>query len=69
VQKGPIDQLDKNAAVLHGLDRIGDLEQLAGGFFWIGIGPVSGEFHRVVGSEFRGAPLTDITIRVASRQR
>ena len=30
-QKRPVDQLDKDATFLHRLDRIGDLDQLAGG--------------------------------------
>ena len=44
VQEWPVDQLDP--AVLHGLDAAGDLKDLAGGLFGIGVGSVSGEFHR-----------------------
>jgi hypothetical protein len=29
VEEWPVDQLDTDAAVLHGLDRVGDLHQLA----------------------------------------
>ena len=43
-QERPVDHLDVDPAVLHGLDAIGDLQQLAGGLFGIGLGPVSGEF-------------------------
>ena len=44
VQKRPVDQFDIDAAVLHRLDRIGDLDQLAGGFLRIGVGAVGGVF-------------------------
>jgi hypothetical protein len=39
-----------NAAVLHGLDRVGDLDQLARGCFRIGVGAVVGEFQSNVSS-------------------
>jgi len=32
VQKRPIDLLDMDATVLNGFGRVGDLDQLAGGF-------------------------------------
>ena len=45
-QKRPVDQFDLDAAVVHHLDRVCDLKQLAGGFVWIAVGAFSGEFHR-----------------------
>jgi hypothetical protein len=45
LQERPVDQLDMDAAVLHGLDRVGDLHQLARGGFWIGVGAGLDEFH------------------------
>ena len=36
-QESPVDLLDVDAAVLHGLDAIGDLKELAGGSFGIGV--------------------------------
>jgi hypothetical protein len=47
-QERPIDQLDMDAAVLHRLDGISDLHQLARGGFRIGEGAGLDEFrHRV----------------------
>jgi hypothetical protein len=40
-----VDQLDINAVVLHRLDRISDLDQLAGGLLRVGIGAGDGEFR------------------------
>ena len=37
-QERPVDPLDVDPAVLHALDGVGDLQQLAGGF--LGIGPL-----------------------------
>jgi hypothetical protein len=37
-KKWPIDQFDEDPAVLHGFDSIGDLDQLAGCRFRVGIG-------------------------------
>jgi hypothetical protein len=37
-EKRPVDQFDVDATVLHRLDRIGDLDQLAGGLFRIRVG-------------------------------
>jgi hypothetical protein len=44
-EEGAVDPLDVNAAVLHRLDRVGDLDQLAGG--GVGVNEVVGfdEFH------------------------
>jgi hypothetical protein len=39
----PFDQV--RPAVLHGPDRIGDFDQLAGGYFRIGVGALGGELH------------------------
>jgi hypothetical protein len=47
LREGRVDQLDVDPAVLHGLGSVGDLKQLAGGLFGMGVGPVRGEFHRV----------------------
>src|SRR5471030_1225781 len=47
-QKRPVDQLDEDAAVLCRLNRIGDLDQLAGGLFRIGKGSIGGIFHEPV---------------------
>jgi hypothetical protein len=38
MQQRPVDQLDMDAAVLHGLDGVGDFHQLARGGFCIGEG-------------------------------
>ena len=54
VQEWPVDQLDP--AVLHGLDAAGDLKDLAGGLFGIGVGSVSGEFHMPSSSSRMGRP-------------
>ena len=45
IQKRPVDLLDMDAAVLHGLGCVGDLDEFAGGFFGVGIGSIGGEFH------------------------
>jgi len=44
-QHRAIEQLDMDATILHGFDRIGDLDQLAGGGFGVRVGTSSGEFH------------------------
>ena len=44
-QERPVDQLDVDLTVLHGLDAVGDLQQLTSCLFGIGVRPVSGEFH------------------------
>jgi hypothetical protein len=43
-QKRPVDQLDKDATVANSFDRIGDLDQLAGGLFEIGVGRSTANF-------------------------
>jgi len=48
MQKRPVDQLDKDATFLRWLNRIGDLDELAGGFFWIAVRAIGGEFHQPV---------------------
>jgi hypothetical protein len=45
-----IDQLDVDPAVLHWLDRAGDLDQLAGGDIRIGEGAGLDKFHAALGS-------------------
>ena len=40
-QERPVDLLDMDAAVLRGLDAVGDLQDLAGRFFGIGVRSVS----------------------------
>jgi hypothetical protein len=45
-QHWPIDQLNVDTAILHRLDRIGDLDKFSGGGFRVGIGSAGGEFHR-----------------------
>ena len=55
IQKRRVDQLDVDTAVLNGLDRIGDLDQLAGGLLRIGVGAIRGEFHGHAGIEARDA--------------
>jgi hypothetical protein len=40
-----IDLLDIDAAVLHRLDAVGYLQQLAGGLLGVGVGSRGGEFH------------------------
>ena len=47
-EKRPVDQFDEDPAVLCRLDRVGDLDQLARGFFWIALGAIGGEFHQPV---------------------
>lgn len=38
----------KIRAVLHRFDRVGDLDQLAGGDFRVGVGAGLGEFHFMI---------------------
>jgi hypothetical protein len=40
-----VDQLNVDAAVLHGFDRVHDFHDIAGYRFWICIGPRFNEFH------------------------
>ena len=47
VQEWPIDQLDVDPTFLAGLNAVGDLNNLAGGFLGIGIRPVRDELHDV----------------------
>jgi hypothetical protein len=47
-KKRPVDQLYIDATVLHRLDGIGDLDQLAGGFFRVGVRAINGEFHQAI---------------------
>jgi hypothetical protein len=44
-QKRSVDQLDMYPAVLLRLDGIGDVDQLAGGDFGVGVGAFGGEFR------------------------
>ena len=44
-QERPVDLLDMDAAVLHPLDGVGQLDQLAGGGFGIGEGTIRDELH------------------------
>jgi hypothetical protein len=55
IQKRRVDQLDIDAAVLHRLDRVCDLDQLAGSLFRVGVRAISANFIRLfpVGSGFR----------------
>jgi hypothetical protein len=55
VQEWPVDQLDMDAAVLHGLDGAGDLHQLAGGGFRIGEGTERDVLHFCPASNFLAA--------------
>jgi hypothetical protein len=48
LEERSVDLLYMKPAILHGLDRVGDLDQLAGGFLWLGIAALSGEFHQAV---------------------
>ena len=48
LEERSVDLLYMKPAILHGLDRVGDLDQLAGGFLWVGIAALSGEFHQAV---------------------
>jgi hypothetical protein len=45
LQKRPVDLLNVDAAVLHRLDGVGDLHQLARGDLQIGEGAIGDEFH------------------------
>jgi hypothetical protein len=45
VEKRRVDLLDMDTAILHRLDRAGDLDQFAGGFFRVGVDTGFGEFH------------------------
>ena len=56
-QKRPVDELDVDATILHGFNRVGELDQLAGGDFRISIGANSGEFHGLV--RLRNGPIED----------
>jgi hypothetical protein len=47
LQKCPVDLLDVDAAVLDGLGRVGDLQQLTGGLFGVGERAVSGVLHAI----------------------
>jgi hypothetical protein len=38
--------------ILRCLDRVSDLDQLAGGFFRVGVGPVSSKFHQAISTRF-----------------
>jgi hypothetical protein len=55
VQEWPVDLLDVDAAILHGLDGAGDLHQLAGGGFRIGEGTERDLFHFCPASNFLAA--------------
>jgi hypothetical protein len=46
-QHRTVEQLDMDAAVLDGFDRIGEFDQLARGGFRVGVGASGGEFHGV----------------------
>src|ERR1700681_4324440 len=46
-QKRPVDLLNVDPAVLDRLDRVGDLKQLARGFFRVGERSLGGIFHRL----------------------
>ena len=46
LQKRPVDLFDVDAAVLDGFGRVGDLDQLAGGFLGISEGSIGGVFIR-----------------------
>jgi hypothetical protein len=52
-QKRRVDQFDVNAAVLNGFNRVGDLDQLAGGFFRVGVGAIRGKFHQAISMRAR----------------
>jgi hypothetical protein len=41
-----VDQLNMDATILHGFDRIGDFNQLAGGGFRVSVGARGGEFRQ-----------------------
>jgi hypothetical protein len=45
IQERSVDQLDMYPAVLLRLDGIGDVDQLAGGDFGVGVGAFGGEFR------------------------
>jgi hypothetical protein len=45
VQKRRVDFLNMDTAVLHRLDRAGDLDQFAGGCFKVGVDTGFGELH------------------------
>ena len=55
-QKRPVDLLDMDAAVLHGLRAVGDLRDLAGWLIGIGVRSVRGEFHMPSLSSRMGRP-------------
>ncbi len=44
-QEWPVDLLDIDSAVLDGLERVGELEQFAGGDFRVGEGTGRDKFH------------------------
>jgi hypothetical protein len=44
-QHRPVEQFDVDPAILDGLGRIGDLDQVARRGLRIGVGTVGGEFH------------------------
>jgi hypothetical protein len=47
-----------DAAILHGLNALGDLDDLAGGFLGVGIGPVDGEFLAAILSSLSAPRMT-----------
>ena len=46
-QEGPVELFDMDAAILHGLGRVGDLQELARGGFKIGIETAAGELRAI----------------------
>ncbi len=46
VEKGRVDLLDMNAAVLDGFNALCEFDQFAGCGFWVGERAFGGEFHR-----------------------
>jgi hypothetical protein len=59
MQKRPVDEFDEDAAVLAGLNRIGDLDQFARGFFRVRVGTV--EFHWAIAAELWAARMCSST--------
>ena len=49
IQERTIDPLDVDAAVLHSLGRVGDLQQFAGSSFPVSIGAWLNELHATLG--------------------